>query len=511
MGLQDLKDTIALQAEMLDLRAPVSSTLGEATIVDSRSLKGTGVVVDVIVRWGSIKVGDIVVAGEEYGRVKALMTDAVGAASVNKRLLEGSSNSNSSKGSGGKVKGGNGKASSSAEDNGPAGAGFSLSPVTEALPGTPVRVLGLKGIPPAGEDLLAVEDEDKAKNVVDGRVRRREAQELVKVAAADAVRRAAERKAYLEKRQQKVALEAAQVRERKRNALAKAGVPLPPDLVVQPWEVLILQAAAAGKLAGAGKKRTSIQGGQQAEVAMSFSQAEAGAAAAADGEMPAATEPKSVAFIVKTDTAGALTAVQDALARIPAFTTEVCPRVVQSSVGEVTERDVELAGDFGAHVVAFNAKISPAVQKAAERRKIKLVTGRVIYHLLDEICDLLADYMAPTTEEEVAAVAEVKQVFAVNAKRSGGVGATSVAGCVITEGTFLKSGMTMYRLMRNEALIGEATSLDSLMHLKDKVESVKKGSECGMVLAGISDYAVGDKIVAVKKKTVKPKLVVRYD
>lgn len=525
LGLAELKDAIALTAELLDLRAPCGpGTLGEASIVDARTVKGSGVVVDVIVRWGSLRVGDIVVAGEEFGKVKALQTDAVGAASVNRRLLEGSNSSSKAKGSGSsnsnskKAKGKD--ASTSGGDGEAEGGSLGLASVAEALPGTPVRVLGLKGVPPAGEDLLAVEDEERAKAVIEGRARRRQAVEAQKTAAADAVRRAAERKAYTERRQAKLAFEAAQQRERKRNSLLRAGMPLPPELRVQPWETAILSAAAAGRIQGVGSaKRASVQGAQQTDVTMTFAQAEAGAAAAADAGQgadgaaaaAASTGPKHVAFIVKTDTAGALTAVQDALARVPSATHEVLPRVVHTGVGEVTERDVEIAGDFGAHILAFNAKVPPAVQKAAERRKVRLVSGRVIYHLLDEVCELLADYMAHTTAEEVAAVAEVKQVFAVNAKRAGGVGGTPVAGCVILEGTFLRSGMTVYRLMRGDDIVGTAVAVESLLHFKDKVESVKKGSECGMVLAGLADYAPGDRILAVRNKTVKPKLVVRYD
>jgi translation initiation factor IF-2 len=499
-GLSDLKEAIGLQAELMDLRAPVDkATLGEASIIDARSLKGTGVVVDVIVTWGCLRVGDVVVAGEEYGRIKALQTDAVAAASTNKRLTGG--------GGGGK---GKGAAPPSAE--------LALAAVTEAPPGSPVRVLGLKGVPPAGEDLLVCADEERAKAVVDGRVRRRQAREALKVASADAVRRAAERKAYTERRQQKMAYDAAAARERKRNALSKAGVPLPPDLVQQPWEVSILQAAAAGRLPGVGpaSKRTSVQGAQQSDVTMTYAQAEAGAvaaAAAADGAPAAApTGPKVISFIVKTDTSGALAAVEEALARIPSATAEVAARVVHTGVGEVTERDVELAGDMGAVVLAFNARVPPPVAKEAERRKVPLLAGRVIYHLLDEVCAHLATHMAATTEEEVAAVAEVKAVFVVNAKRgAGSAGGTPVAGCVVVEGTLAKSGMAVYRLTRGDALVGEATALESLMHLKDKVESVKKGTECGVVLAGVADYAPGDKITALRRKTVPPKLVVRYD
>jgi hypothetical protein len=57
----------------------------------------------------------------------------------------------------------------------------------------------------------------------------------------------------------------------------------------------------------------------------------------------------------------------------------------------------------------------------------------------------------------------------------------------------------------------QAPSVLSLFHLKEKVESIKKGSDCGIVLEGFSDFQVGDRIAAIIARKSKPKLEVRYD
>lgn len=88
---------------------------------------------------------------------------------------------------------------------------------------------------------------------------------------------------------------------------------------------------------------------------------------------------------------------------------------------------------------------------------------------------------------------------------------STVAGCVITEGTFARSGATLYRLLRGDAAVAEVGAVASLAHFKERVESVKKGSECGIALEGVSEYAVGDRIVAVKVVRTKQTLEVRYD
>jgi translation initiation factor IF-2 len=72
------------------------------------------------------------------------------------------------------------------------------------------------------------------------------------------------------------------------------------------------------------------------------------------------------------------------------------------------------------------------------------------------------------------------------------------------EGTFLKSA-GLFRVVRGGEVLHEVKELTSLQHFKKKVESVKKGDECGMSFEGFADIAVGDKIqtVVVKKKAQK--------
>jgi translation initiation factor IF-2 len=512
MGLQELKDTLQLQTEMLDLRAKTDA-MGEAAIMDARVVKGMGQVVDVIVRWGTLKVGDFVVAGSEFGRIKSLLTDATGAASVNKRLLGGAGSDAADKKNGDKKKKEKEKGNNGAKDDEEgAGNGFVLTQVKEALPGTPVRVLGLKGCPAAGDDLLVVQDEETAKAVIEGRSRRAAAHELLKVAAADAVKRAAERDEYKMRRQRKAAHDLAVQRERKRYKIRKAGGEIPPDLILQPWESAILQEGREGRVAGIGTTGGKLrqQGGQQSNVGMSYRTADALAQQAQDGTPASAAgngQPPQVAFILKADSSGSLVALQDAITKISEQTQAVFPRVIASAVGEVTEKDVERGKDMGAHILAFNAKISPAVQKLADKAEIKLRGSRVIYHLLDEVCDLLGEYLPIEHEEETVAVAEIKQVFTLNASKK--TDPDKVAGCVIQEGTFVKN-LAKYRVTRDGVAVGEAVSLSSLQHLKDKVESVKKGQDCGMSLTGFNDFMVGDKIVAIRIKQKKQRLQVQF-
>ncbi|MBS0379043.1 MAG: translation initiation factor IF-2 [Proteobacteria bacterium] len=114
-GVDQLLDAILLQAEVLELRAPRTG-LASGIVIESSVEKGRGAVATVLVKRGTLKMGDPIIAGTEFGRVRAMFDE-------------------------------NGK------------------PVQEALPSMPVVVLGLAAAPNAGDELLAAESERKAREV----------------------------------------------------------------------------------------------------------------------------------------------------------------------------------------------------------------------------------------------------------------------------------------------------------------------------------------------------------
>jgi translation initiation factor IF-2 len=114
-GIDNLLDSILLQAEILELRAPRDG-LASGIVIESSVEKGRGAVATVLVKKGTLKMGDPILAGSEFGRVRA-MFDERGMA------------------------------------------------VQEAAPSMPVVVLGLANPPNAGDDLLVVESERKAREV----------------------------------------------------------------------------------------------------------------------------------------------------------------------------------------------------------------------------------------------------------------------------------------------------------------------------------------------------------
>ncbi|MFM7708450.1 MAG: translation initiation factor IF-2, partial [Gammaproteobacteria bacterium] len=114
-GIDQLLEAILLQSEVLELSAPVDG-LASGIVIEASMEKGRGATATVLVKKGTLKTGDPIIAGQEFGRVRAMFDET-------------------------------GKA------------------VQEAKPSMPVLVLGLSGAPNAGDEMLAVESERKAREV----------------------------------------------------------------------------------------------------------------------------------------------------------------------------------------------------------------------------------------------------------------------------------------------------------------------------------------------------------
>jgi len=122
-NLDKLEEAILLQAELLELNANPNRN-AEGAIIEAKLERGRGTVATVLVQRGTLRVGDIFVAGSEWGRVRALINDR------------------------GEM-------------------------VQEAGPSMPVEVLGLNGSPLAGDELTVVESESRARDIADFRQRER--------------------------------------------------------------------------------------------------------------------------------------------------------------------------------------------------------------------------------------------------------------------------------------------------------------------------------------------------
>ena len=115
MGIDDLLEQVLLQAEVLELKAPVES-MAKGLVIEARLDKGRGPVATVLVQSGTLKVGDVVLAGQTFGRVRAMLDE-------------------------------NGK------------------PAKTAGPSIPVEIQGLTEVPQAGDEFMVMSDERRAREI----------------------------------------------------------------------------------------------------------------------------------------------------------------------------------------------------------------------------------------------------------------------------------------------------------------------------------------------------------
>lgn len=132
-GIDELLDLILIQSELLELKASEEGA-AQGVVIEARVDKGRGAVTSILVQNGTLKVGDLVLAGSSYGRVRA-MTDE------------------------------NGKR------------------IKSAGPSIPVEILGLPEAPMAGDEVLVVNDEKKAREVADARMDRERQKRLERQSA----------------------------------------------------------------------------------------------------------------------------------------------------------------------------------------------------------------------------------------------------------------------------------------------------------------------------------------
>ena len=133
-GVDELLDALLLQSELLELTAP-ADVPASGLVIESRLDKGRGAVASLLIQQGTLKQGDIVLAGLQYGRVRAML-----------------------------------------DENG--------QPIKEAGPSIPVEILGLAGTPDAGDPVVAVENEKKAREVADFRQEKMRSSKLARQQAA---------------------------------------------------------------------------------------------------------------------------------------------------------------------------------------------------------------------------------------------------------------------------------------------------------------------------------------
>ncbi|GAB6025244.1 hypothetical protein CHUAL_010664 [Chamberlinius hualienensis] len=376
-NLNMLIDAIITQAEMMNLKGDPTG-LVEGYVIESRTDLNKGKLATVIVQRGTLKTASLLVAGTAYAKVRAIYDE-------NGQMLKC------------------------------------------ATPSTPVEVAGWKELPSAGDEVLQVETEVRAKDVCHFRnslkqlEKQKEDYEVIKV------------KTQVEREKYKSELQQRRLEGRfKRKNLAE-----------RPKETIEVDKGA------------------------------------------------ELAIILKGDVDGSVEALLNAISTYHSPMVKL--DIINYGVGSVNENDVEMAQLFNGVIYAFNVATLPSAKTLATTNNVPIQNFNIIYRLIEDLRDKLKERLPQVEEDEVLGEARVVQEFLINDGRK----KIPVAGCVCFKGNLKKS--ELFRLKRDDVVIYEG-KVNSLRHLKNEVESIKKDVECGLRFEDINQhFEAGDVIECYKK------------
>jgi len=346
-GVQELLEKVLLEAELLELQAnPNKKATG--TVLEASLDQGKGYVTTLMVQSGTLKIGDIILAGAYYGKVKA-MNDYRG------------------------------------------------QHIKQAIPSTPIQVLGLNGAPQAGDTFRVMSAEKEA------------------------------REAAIHKQQ---IMREQSLRTKTHLTLDEIG------------------------------RRLALG---------SF---------------------KELNIILKGDVDGSVEALADALLKLS--TEEIQVNIIYKSVGAISQSDVLLASAADAIVIGFQVRPSASIRKLAEREGIEIRLYSVIYDAINHVKDAMQGMVAPSIEEIITGNVTVRETFKISKLGT-------VAGCYVTDGTIKK--VNPVRLIRDGIVIYTG-HIHQIKRLKEDVQEVRSGFECGISLKNFNDIKINDVIEAFEEKKV---------
>lgn len=191
-------------------------------------------------------------------------------------------------------------------------------------------------------------------------------------------------------------------------------------------------------------------------------------------------KPK-IKLLIKADVEGTLEAILQTL-------DEESTELLDSGVGEVTERDLDLAESGDALIIAFQVAVPSKIKKIAKDRKIRIRRYEIIYQLIEDLQKQMLKLLEPTIDETVLGEAEILQIFEMKGEK--------IAGVRVKTGEINRTDL--FHLKRGDEIVADPV-VKSMQHGKEQVTRVTTKSEAGVTFKNKRlDFQVGDTLVAYK-------------
>jgi len=200
-------------------------------------------------------------------------------------------------------------------------------------------------------------------------------------------------------------------------------------------------------------------------------------------------------IILRADTRGSIEAIRKELGKLEH--PEVQIKILQATVGGITEADVHLADASDAVIIGFSVVPDEGARQLADQRGVQIRRYDIIYQVTEDLKAALEGMLRPDLQQVDVGRALVKQTFQIS--RVG-----TIAGCQVLGGLIQRD--CRMRVIRDGRVVGDYP-LDSLKREKDDAREVRGGLECGIKLRGFNDLKEGDILEAYKVEEVRRTLV----
>jgi translation initiation factor IF-2 len=201
-------------------------------------------------------------------------------------------------------------------------------------------------------------------------------------------------------------------------------------------------------------------------------------------------EVQNLNLILRADVRGSIEAIQKELLKLDH--PEVQIKILQATVGGISEADVHLADASDAIIIGFNVVPDEGARALAERTGVQVRRYDIIYQVSQDLKAALEGLLKPERRETDLGRALVLRLFTIS--RVG-----TIAGCRVLAGNIARN--SRMRIIRDNRVIGDYP-IDSLRREKDDAREVREGLECGIKLSGYNDLKEGDVLEAYKIEEV---------
>lgn len=232
------------------------------------------------------------------------------------------------------------------------------------------------------------------------------------------------------------------------------------------------QAKEAAEQTRARMRERSLARRTQVTLDNLFSQIEAG-------------QVKELNLIVRADVQGSVDVLVKYLTELS--TEEIQVKILHAAVGGVTEGDVVLAEASDAIIIGFNVSADERVKNIAESKGVDIRFYNVIYRITEDLKDAMVGMLEPEYQEKEMGRLTVRETFKVSSLGT-------IAGCYVNSGVIHRNAYL--RLIRDNIVIKDKCTIESLKHFKDDAREVRAGLECGVKIAGFDDIKKDDVLEA---------------